>query len=138
MEMHNEIDGRKAELVGTVVAAAHHCAEAEAELREAVASARYESVSWNDVGAALGISAQAAQERFRRAGRSGMEVRMMVAGVPKSPKASSNLDQSNFKMALSVRLERGEAKKEAVDNAVADVRRTNPTFDPILPAGFLG
>lgn len=128
---------REAALLGAIVVAAHHCADAEAELREAVVSARCEAVSWTDVGQALGVTAQAAQERFTRTGRSGMEVRMMVAGVPKSPRGSTNIDQSTFKMALAVRLERGEAKKEAVDNATSDVRQSNPTFMPILPRGFL-
>ena len=132
-----DLEERKAWLIGAIVRAAHHYADAEAELREAVAEARYKSVSWAEVGTALGISAQAVQERFgRRTGRSGAEVRMMVAGVPKSPKGSDNIDQSIFKAALTVRLEAGETKREAIENAVAQVRATSPDFVPTLPPGF--
>jgi hypothetical protein len=134
----NDVEQRKAWVIGGIVRAAHHYADAEAELRESVAEARHESVSWAEVGMALGISPQAAQERFgKRRGRSGAEVRMMVAGVPKSPKGSDNIDQSVFKASLTIRLEAGESKREAVENAAAQVKATSPEFVPSLPPGFL-
>jgi hypothetical protein len=131
-------DHQAAILLGQIVRAAHWKADAEAGLREAVAAARSESVSWAEIGRALGVSAQAAHDRFgKRSGRSGAEVRMMVAGVPKSPKGTGNIDQSKFKASLAIRLEAGETKREAVEHASSDVRASSPNFLPILPDGFL-
>lgn len=125
-------------LLGEIIRAAHRYADAEDELREVIATARYESVSWAEIGKALGITAQAAHERFgKRAGRSGTEVRMMVAGIPKSPAGSDSIDQSVFKSALTIGLEAGMSKREAVDKALSAVRATTPDFEPILPPGFL-
>jgi pyridoxal/pyridoxine/pyridoxamine kinase len=84
---------------------------------------------------ALGVSAQAAHERFSK-GRSGSEVKAMVAKVPRSPKGTGNVDQSVFKSVLAIRLEMGESKTEAVEHATVAVRANSPKFVPQLPVGF--
>lgn len=48
-----------------IIAAHEALAAAENELRQAVAAARDAGYSWTLIGAALGISRQAAQQRFR-------------------------------------------------------------------------
>ncbi len=53
--------------LAAVAAAADRMAEAEAELIEAVKRARAEGRSWNRIAVALGVSRQAARQRFGRA-----------------------------------------------------------------------
>ena len=120
-----------------IVKAAEQFVAAEAHLRRAVASARSASdpLSWKEIGMALGVSAQAAHERFSK-GRPGSEVKEIVAKVPRSPKGAGNIDQSVFKAVLAIRLEKGEPKNEAVEHAIATVRAESPSFVPRLPAGF--
>jgi hypothetical protein len=45
-------------------AASHAIQHAEVELREAVQAARYNGRSWGYIGLVLGVSRQAAQQRF--------------------------------------------------------------------------
>lgn len=124
-------------MVTDIVKAAEQFVDAEAHLRRAVTSARSatDPLSWKEIGMALGVSAQAAHERFSR-GRLGSEVKKIVAKVPRSPKGTGNPDQSIFKAILAIRLGRGETKNEAVEHAVAAVRAGSPSFAPQLPAGF--
>ncbi len=49
-----------------IIAANEHLADAEAELGKAVARSRAAGNSWTIIGAALGITKQAAQQRFGR------------------------------------------------------------------------
>jgi len=49
-----------------VATAAEATREDEARLREAVETARAHGRSWNHIGAALGVSRQAARQRFSR------------------------------------------------------------------------
>ena len=44
--------------------------DAEQSLRDAVAEARFEGASWSELGAVLGVSRQAAHERFGAAHKS--------------------------------------------------------------------
>lgn len=58
--------GRDAVHFRAIIAAAEAVDAAEAGLRDAVASARAAGDSWTVIGAALGVSRQAAQQRFSR------------------------------------------------------------------------
>lgn len=49
-----------------IIAANEAVASAEDELREAVRAARVAGESWTVIGAALGVTKQAAQQRFSR------------------------------------------------------------------------
>lgn len=51
----------------TIIAAASGVSAAEETLRDAVRAARTAGESWTVIGAALGVSKQAAQQRFGRA-----------------------------------------------------------------------
>jgi hypothetical protein len=52
--------------LAAVAAAADRVAQAEAELIEAVKEARAKGRSWNRIATALGVSRQAARQRFGR------------------------------------------------------------------------
>jgi len=58
------VEFRDATHVRAIIAAAENVATADAELRAAVAAARASGDSWTVIGAALGITRQAAQQRF--------------------------------------------------------------------------
>ena len=57
---------RDAAGVRRIIAARKRLAEAERELHDAVAAAKDAGDSWTVIGAALGVSRQAAQRRFGR------------------------------------------------------------------------
>lgn len=58
--------GRDATHFRAIISANEAVASAEERLREAVRSARDAGDSWTVIGAALGVSKQAAQQRFSR------------------------------------------------------------------------
>lgn len=65
----DELDPETAQVVSTedlrgVAAAAQAVREDEARLREAVEAARAHGRSWNQIGVALGVTRQAARQRF--------------------------------------------------------------------------
>ena len=65
----NELDPETANVVSTedlrgVAAAAEAVREDEVRLREAVEVARSQGRSWNQIGVALGVTRQAARQRF--------------------------------------------------------------------------
>lgn len=65
----DELDPETAQVLSTedlrgVAAAAEAVREDEARLREAVEVARGQGRSWNQIGVALGVSRQAARQRF--------------------------------------------------------------------------
>lgn len=57
--------GRSA-LLRVVAVAGQHQADTDALVREAIANARDAGATWADVGAALGINAEAAAKRYGR------------------------------------------------------------------------
>lgn len=59
------VEARDASHVRDIIAAADDLAAAEEKLRRAVAEARAAGDSWTAIGAALGTTRQAAQQRFR-------------------------------------------------------------------------
>lgn len=59
-------DARDAGHIRQIIAAAEACNAAEAELRATVAAARAAGDTWDAIGVALGISRQAAYQRFGR------------------------------------------------------------------------
>lgn len=72
-----------------VVAANEALARAEGELRSAVAAARAAGDSWMIVGTALGVSKQAAQQRFGRAFRGSLDEGGRHTGRPARVATSS-------------------------------------------------
>ncbi|CCG03091.1 hypothetical protein [Blastococcus saxobsidens] len=60
----SKLDFRDATHVRRIIAANEDLAAAEHRLREAVADARAAGDSWVMIGAALGVTRQAAQQRF--------------------------------------------------------------------------
>jgi hypothetical protein len=48
-----------------ILEAAAHANQSEAHLRQAVTAARVDGCTWQYIGEALGISRQAAQQRFK-------------------------------------------------------------------------
>jgi hypothetical protein len=58
------VEARDATHFRAIIAANQALADAEGDLRQAVADARAAGDSWAVVGAALGVSKQAAQQRF--------------------------------------------------------------------------
>lgn len=64
----DNIELRDARYFRAIVAAGKNVADAEQALRAAVADARRAGDSWAVIGAALGVSRQAAHERFRDVG----------------------------------------------------------------------
>jgi hypothetical protein len=67
------LPGRDPSGLGAVVTAVSELRAAEEQLVATVASARRLGHSWSDLGAALGVSRQAAQQRFGIAAREGRE-----------------------------------------------------------------
>jgi len=70
-QLADELDLATAEVVATedlraIAAAAEATRADEARLREAVEIARAHGRSWNDIAVALGVSRQAARQRFSR------------------------------------------------------------------------
>jgi dihydroxyacetone kinase len=61
------VKARDARYLRAIIAAAEGLAAAEEQLRQAVAEARKAGDSWTVIGAALGTTRQAAQQRFRSA-----------------------------------------------------------------------
>lgn len=59
------VEARDATQVRAIIAAADELALADRKLREAVSAARAAGDSWTVIGAALGVTRQAAQMRFR-------------------------------------------------------------------------
>lgn len=67
------VKARDARHVRAVIAAAEGLAAAEEQLRQAVAEARQAGDSWTVIGAALGTTKQAAQQRFRSVDQGGRQ-----------------------------------------------------------------
>lgn len=63
-------DARDATHIRRIIAAADAVQHAESELRTAVAAARAAGDTWDAIGVALGISRQAAYQRFGKAAQS--------------------------------------------------------------------
>lgn len=60
-------DARDASHIRRIIAAAEALGSADSELRAAVAAARAAGDTWDAIGVALGISRQAAYQRFGKA-----------------------------------------------------------------------
>jgi hypothetical protein len=67
------LPGRDPSALGAVASAVGQLRAAEEQLAVAVGSARHLGHSWSDLGAALGVSRQAAQQRFDHLAREGRE-----------------------------------------------------------------
>lgn len=56
--------------------------------------------------------------------------------IPKSSRNPPNIDQSIFKSSFAIAYRSGLTKQEALEIATAEVRKSNPSFQPELLEGF--